>query len=86
MMKVWQPGSEEINKTKDWGIWTKEVSEFPWFYDDTETCLILEGEAAVTDNIGNSIHFKSGDMVQFQKGLSCKWKISKPIRKRYIFG
>jgi uncharacterized cupin superfamily protein len=86
MMKVWQPTSEEIEKTKGWGTWNKEESEFPWYYDDTETCYILEGEAIATDNKGNKINFKAGDMVQFQEGLSCTWKINKAIRKRYKFG
>ena len=48
-MKVWQPSSEEIEKTSGWGTWSKEASEFPWYYDDTETCFILEGEAVVVD-------------------------------------
>jgi uncharacterized cupin superfamily protein len=86
MMKVWQPTQEEIENTKGWGTWSKEVSEFPWYYDDTETCYILEGEASATDQKGNRIHFKTGDMVQFKEGLSCTWKISKAIRKRYRFG
>ena len=85
-MKVWQPSPEEIDKTSDWGTWSKEASEFPWYYDDTETCLILEGEASATDNNGNSIHFKAGDMVKFEKGISCTWKIEKDIKKRYMFG
>lgn len=85
-MKVWEPSQEEIDKTSGWGIWSKKISEFPWNYDDTETCYILEGEASATDNKGNSIHFKAGDMVKFEKGTSCTWKIIKDIRKRYIFG
>ena len=31
-----------------WPIWTKEISVFPWTYDDTETCYFLEGEVIVT--------------------------------------
>ena len=26
-----------------WPIWEKEVSRFDWYYDDKETCYILEG-------------------------------------------
>ena len=86
MMRVWQPTMEEIEKTKGWGIWSKEESEFPWYYDEMETCYILEGEASAADNKGNNIRFKAGDMVQFKEGLSCTWKISKAIKKRYHFG
>lgn len=85
-MKVWQPGPGEIDETKNWGIWSKEASEFPWFYSERETCYILEGEAEASDKDGNHILFKAGDMVQFEQGLECTWKITKDIRKRYRFG
>jgi uncharacterized cupin superfamily protein len=85
MMRVWQPTKEEIEKTNQWGTWTKEESEFDWSYDETETCYILEGEASVMDNAGHSVRFKAGDMVEFKKGLTCTWKINKAIRKRYNF-
>ena len=39
---------------KSWPIWTKEQSEFPWHYDDTETCYFLEGEVEVTPAGGES--------------------------------
>ncbi|MBN2485547.1 MAG: cupin domain-containing protein [Bacteroidales bacterium] len=86
MMKVWTPTEREIENTKAWGNWSKEVSEFPWFYDDQETCFILEGEAEVSDEKGNIIRFKAGDMVQFEEGLECVWKITRAVKKRYIFG
>jgi uncharacterized protein len=86
MMKVWQPTTDEIKKTENWGIWKKEVSEFSWFYEDPETCYIIRGEAIVSENSSKSIKFKDGDMVKFEKGLKCTWKITKEIEKRYIFG
>ncbi|MBN1950210.1 MAG: cupin domain-containing protein [Bacteroidales bacterium] len=86
MMKVWIPGQAEISATESWGIWSKEVSEFPWFYSDRETCYILEGEAEAFDKKGNHIKFKAGDMVMFEEGLECTWKITRAIRKRYKFG
>ena len=68
-----------------WPIWTCEVSEFPWKYDVEESCLILEGEVYVTAG-SESVEIKSGDFVIFPKGLSCVWKVTKPIRKHYKFG
>ena len=69
----------------NWPIWTCEVSEFPWKYDVEESCLILEGEVSVTAG-SDSVEIKSGDFVIFPKGLSCVWKVTKPIRKHYKFG
>ena len=69
----------------NWPIWTCEVSEFPWKYDVEESCLILEGEVYVAAG-SDTVQIKSGDFVVFPKGLSCVWKVTKPIRKHYHFG
>ena len=77
----------EIDKMDilNWPIWTCEVSEFPWQYDVEESCLILEGEVYVTAG-SDTVQIKAGDFVIFPKGLSCVWKVTKPIRKHYKFG
>ncbi|MBN2482031.1 MAG: cupin domain-containing protein [Bacteroidales bacterium] len=85
-MKVRKPSPEETAEASLWGIWSREPSEFPWYYDDQETCYILEGKATVTDAAGNTISFSEGDWVEFEPGLECIWKIEKAIRKRYKFG
>ena len=78
--------NDEINKRgiKSWPIWTKEISEFDWFYDSDEECLILEGEVDVTTPEG-VYTVKAGDFVTFKQGLKCVWKVKKPIRKHYNF-
>ena len=87
-MKKKIPTEQELDKlnVKSWGIWTKEVSEFPWSYDDTETCYLLEGEVEVTGEDGEKSDLKKGDLVQFKKGLKCNWNVKKPVRKYYNFG
>ena len=71
---------------KEWPIWTKEVSEFPWSYDTPETCYFLEGDVVVTPNDGEPVEVGVGDLVTFPTGLSCTWKVRKPVRKHYNFG
>jgi len=85
-MLVKKPTSKEVELTGTWDTWIKEPSEFPWSYDEKETCYILEGAAKVTDSNGNSISFGPGDWVEFETGLRCTWKISVTIRKKYMFG
>ena len=65
-------------------VWGCDVSEFDWYYDDEETCLITEGEVTVSYDGGN-VSIGAGDYVVFPKGLSCVWKVTKPVKKHYIF-
>ena len=64
--------------------WECGVSEFSWYYDSEETCLLIEGQVTVTYN-GGSVSFGAGDYVVFPQGLSCVWKVSKPVKKHYVF-
>ena len=65
-------------------VWECGVSEFDWHYGDEENCLIIEGEVTVSYD-GGSVSFGIGDYVVFPKGLSCVWKVTKPVKKHYIF-
>jgi len=71
---------------KSWDIWTKEVSEFPWHYDEQEICYFLEGEVVVTPQGGQPVSIRAGDLATFPVGMSCTWKVLKPVRKHYRFG
>ena len=87
-MKKKLPSKEQLEELKvnSWGTWNKEISEFDWSYGDTETCYILDGEVEVTDSeTGDKIEFKKGDLVQFEKGLTCVWNVKKPVRKYFNF-
>ena len=69
-----------------WDIWRKEASEFPWFYDERETCYLLDGDVSVTPEGGQAVRFGKGDLVTFPKGMRCRWTIRKDVRKHYYFG
>ena len=70
----------------DWPIWTKEASEFPWYYGEQETCLFLEGRVEVIPEGGEPVRMGKGDLVVFPKGMACTWKILEDVRKHYHFG
>ncbi|MDJ0679632.1 MAG: cupin domain-containing protein [Xenococcaceae cyanobacterium MO_167.B52] len=70
----------------NWSIWTKEVSEFPWTYDETETCYFLAGDVTVTPDGGKPVSMGKGDLVTFPRGMSCTWTIKSAVRKHYKFG
>jgi len=71
---------------KNWPIWAKEVSEFPWHYDEEETCFFLEGDVVVTPDGGEPASMGKGDLATFPAGMSCSWLIRKNVRKHYHFG
>jgi len=70
----------------EWPIWTKEASEFPWSYDEQETCYFLEGDVVVTPEGEEPVKVGQGDLVTFPTGMSCTWKIRKDVKKHYRFG
>ncbi len=82
------PSSQRLEKLGvfSWDIWTKEVSTFPYFYDEQEMCYFLEGDVIVTPDGGQPVSIGKGDLVTFPKGMSCTWDIRKPVRKHYQFG
>lgn len=66
-----------------WPTWSKEVSVFPWEFDETEVAYILEGEVVVTPDGGQPVRFGKGDLVTFPAGMSCTWEVRQPLRKHY---
>lgn len=85
-IKIKKASEEEIRATESWGEWEKEPSEFPWQYDEKETCYIMSGKATVTGEDGESVSFGPGDLVTFPDGAKCVWKIEEAIKKKYKFG
>ena len=81
---VKKPTEAEKAAMKSKPVWGCEVSEFDWHYDSEETCLITEGEVTVIHD-GGSTYISSGDYVTFPKGMSCVWKVTKPVKKHYVF-
>jgi len=87
VIKVEKLSQEELKRRGvfAWPIWTKEVSRFPWSYDSTEECYLLEGDVTVETKDGKGVSFGKGDFVTFPKGLACSWNIKVPVKKHYNF-
>lgn len=83
-----QPSPERLAAlgVMTWGIWTKDVSTFSWYYDEVETCYFLEGEVTVTPEGGLPVTMGKGDLVTFAPGLACTWEITQAVKKHYSFG
>ena len=85
-ISIHRPSDKEVDlkEVRSWPVWTCEVSEFDWEYSEQESCLLLEGEVEVASD-NETVKFGAGDFVIFPKGLRCKWKVIKPVRKHYSF-
>ncbi len=85
-IKVERPDKDQLDAVKatTWPIWTKEPSTFDWHYDSKETCYFLEGVVTVRTDKGE-VAIGTGDLVTFEKGLSCQWHITQAVRKHYRF-
>ena len=81
---VKQPTEAETSEMQTKPTWGCGVSEFDWYYDSEETCLLIEGEVTVIRD-GGSVSIGAGDLVVFPEGLSCVWKVTKPVKKHYMF-
>ncbi|MEM9119591.1 MAG: cupin domain-containing protein [Cyanobacteria bacterium P01_F01_bin.56] len=83
-----QPSRDRLTELGvfDWPIWTKEVSTFPWTYEESETCYFLAGEVIVTPDDGSPVKLGQGDLVRFSAGMSCTWEIRAAVKKHYTFG
>lgn len=75
----------EAEGVRSWPIWQKEASQFPWHYDAEEVCFLLEGKVTVRYGDNQEANFAAGDMVTFEKGLSCEWIIHQDVKKHYDF-
>ena len=82
------PAEERLSKlgVREWPVWTKEPSKFPWTYDEPETCYFLEGDVVVTPDGGEPVRVGKGDLVTFPAGMSCTWEVRQAVRKHYRFG
>ncbi|GFR50888.1 hypothetical protein Agub_g13179, partial [Astrephomene gubernaculifera] len=82
-----QPSDEVLMSkgVRSWPKWSCGVSKFPWTYQESETCYILEGKVIVTPTGGEAVEIGAGELATFPAGMSCTWDVKAPISKHYNF-
>ena len=83
-----KPSRERLEQVGvfSWPIWSCEVAQFPFSYDQREVCYLLEGEVVVTPDNGAPLEIEAGDLVIFPAGMNCQWDVLKPVQKHYRLG
>ena len=66
------------------GVWDCTAGKFTWNYTWDEFVFVLEGEATVVDEGGESRTFKAGDFANFPAGLSATWHVPEYIKKTFV--
>lgn len=77
------PAKLDVLGVEYWPVWKKEVSSFPWRYEQGETCYILRGRFVVKPEGGEPQEFRRGDLIAFPAGLTCTWEVLEPVEKHY---
>ncbi|NOT84794.1 MAG: cupin domain-containing protein [Methylococcaceae bacterium] len=83
-----KPSTERLNalKVPKWPTWSKEVSVFPFTFDEQETAYVLEGECVITPKDGSApVNFGAGDLIVFPAGLDCTWEVKTALKKHYSY-
>ena len=67
------------------GVWESEhyhkIKQHP---NEMEYCFILEGEVKISDQQGNSQHFKAGEAFVVKPGFDGVWESLGRVKKHYV--
>jgi uncharacterized cupin superfamily protein len=76
---------EELKElgVEKWPIAVHDEEKFECFYNKTEQCYIIAGEATIVTEF-ESITVKAGDFITFPAGLECIWDVDSRIRKHFM--
>ena len=62
-------------------VWECTAGSFVWHYGEDETVYIISGEVFISTGTGDERRLGEGDMAVFPGGVSCKWRVTQPIKK-----
>jgi uncharacterized cupin superfamily protein len=62
-------------------VWECSAGSFVWHYGEDETVYIISGEVFISTDNGEERRLGQGDMAVFPGGVSCKWRVTAPVKK-----
>jgi len=80
-----RPDNDELKEmgVENWPVLEHGEEKFEWFYDKTERCYIVSGEATIVSEF-ETLTIKPGDFITFPAGLECIWDVDYAILKHYM--
>ena len=74
---------QSADKLLSSGLWSCTAGKFRWEFSWDEFVHVLEGEATITEEGGESYTLRAGDTAHFPRGLSTQWHVPDFIRKAF---
>ena len=68
---------------KSWPTMEYDEEKLEVFYDKSEQCYIVAGEATIVSEF-ESIAVKPGDFLTIPAGIECVWDVDSRIKMHYI--
>lgn len=65
------------------GLWSCTAGSFNWEFSWDEFVYVLEGEATITEEGGESYTLRAGDHAHFPRGLKTRWQVPKFVKKAF---
>jgi uncharacterized cupin superfamily protein len=65
------------------GLWSCTAGRFRWEFGWDEFVHILEGEATITEEGGNTCTLRPGDSAHFPLGLKTQWHVPEFVKKTF---
>ena len=69
------------DRTSSIVVWECTAGSFNWHYGEDETVYIISGEVFISTENGEESRLGEGDMAVFPGGVSCKWRVTTPVKK-----
>lgn len=67
------------------GFWQATVGRSHWIFEDyNEVIYILAGSLRVTEEGGESVHLRHGDVAVFPIGWKGEWEVLEDLKKLYV--
>ena len=66
----------------EWPVRKLDEEKIDWYYEETELCYIVEGEAVIITEF-EPVTVHAGDFITCPKGLECVWDVESEIKMHY---
>ena len=75
--------AQSADKLVSTGIWSCTAGKFRWEFTWDEFVHVLEGEAVITEEGGETYTLRAGETAHFPIGLKTQWHVPRFVKKAF---